>query len=71
MNDSNIHSHLRVRMLQCGVTKKEIEETLEKGKDAKDAKLGTYGKVLAFLYKITTGKASFTRRKRLQYIISL
>ena len=27
-----------------------MKKTLEKGEDAKDAKLGTYGKVLIFLY---------------------
>jgi hypothetical protein len=37
-------------MLQRGVTKEEIEEALAKGKEAKDTKPGTYGKVLAFPY---------------------
>jgi hypothetical protein len=37
-------------MLQRGVTYEEIEETLGKGKKAKDAKTGTFGKVLVFLY---------------------
>jgi hypothetical protein len=50
LSDADIHLHLRARMLQRGVTKEEIEQTLEKGKDAKDAKLGTHGKVLVFLY---------------------
>jgi len=50
LSDADIHPHLRARMLQRGVTKEEIEQTLEKGKDAKGAKLGTYGKVLVFLY---------------------
>jgi len=50
LSDADIHPHLRARMLQRGVTKEEIEQTLEKGKGAKDAKLGTHGKVLVFLY---------------------
>ncbi|MFW6118279.1 MAG: DUF4258 domain-containing protein [Chloroflexota bacterium] len=50
LRDSDIHPHLKARMLQRGISKDEIEETLEKGKDARDAKPGTYGKVLAFSY---------------------
>jgi len=30
--------------------RRRLKKTLEKGEDAKDAKLGTYGKVLIFLY---------------------
>jgi len=57
LSKADIHPHLRARMVQRGVTKEEIEKTLEKGEDARDAKLGTYG------------KANFTSRKRLLYII--
>lgn len=48
LSEVDIHPHLRARMLQRGVTREEIEETLEKGRDAKDTKPGTYGKVLVF-----------------------
>jgi len=50
LSDSDMHHHLRARMLQRGIDKREIEQTLEKGKDAEDAKPGTYGKVLVFPY---------------------
>ncbi|MFW6112470.1 MAG: hypothetical protein ACOC6S_02755 [Chloroflexota bacterium] len=45
-----VHHHLKVRMLQRGVSREEIEETLEKGRQARDVKSGTLGKVLVFPY---------------------
>ena len=50
LSNSDIHPHLRARMLQRGITKEEIEETLKKGKNATDAKPGTYGRVSLFSY---------------------
>ncbi len=50
LSDTDIHPHLRARMLQRGVTREQIEETLERGRDATDAKPGTHGKVLVFRY---------------------
>ena len=37
-------------MLQHGIKQEEIEKTLTKGQTAKDAKPGTFGKVLVFSY---------------------
>jgi hypothetical protein len=50
LSDSDIHPHLRIRMRQRGITKEEIEEALSRGKQAEDAKIGTYGKALVFPY---------------------
>ena len=50
LSEADIHPHLRARMAQRGVSKDEIEKTLEKGEEARDAKLGTYGKFLILLY---------------------
>lgn len=48
--EADLHSHLRARMAQRGVTKEEIERTLNDGWDADDSKTGTYGKVFIFAY---------------------
>ncbi|MBU0661721.1 hypothetical protein KKG22_06140 [Patescibacteria group bacterium] len=50
LDDCDLHYHLKIRMLQRGVTKKEIETTLTKGWNADDAKPNTFGKVFAFPY---------------------
>jgi len=38
-------------MKQRGVSKEEIQITLNDGKDAEDCKAGTYGKVMYFQYQ--------------------
>ncbi len=48
LDDHDLHTHLRARMLQRGVTKGEIEATLRKGWEAVDAKPGTFGKASVF-----------------------
>ncbi|WP_176229678.1 DUF4258 domain-containing protein [Candidatus Hakubella thermalkaliphila] len=50
LDDRDLHSHVKARMLQRGVTKEEIEVTLNKGWEADDAKPGTSGKVFVFPY---------------------
>lgn len=50
VKDTDIHHHLRVRMLQRGITKEEIEITINKGWGAEDAKEGTIGKTFIFPY---------------------
>lgn len=62
LSDTDIHPHLRARMLQRGVTKEEIEETLEKGKDVKDTKPGTFGKALIFPYN-NSWESKFYKQK--------
>ena len=50
LEENDFHSHIKARMLQRGITKEEIEKALAKGQVAKDAKPGTFGKVLVFPY---------------------
>jgi len=51
VTDEILHSHLRARMRQRGISKEEIELTLNKGWDATDAKPGTLGKVMVFPFQ--------------------
>ena len=46
--NSDLHAHLKARMVQRGITREEIERTLNEGWEAKDAKSGTIGKVYIF-----------------------
>ncbi|MBI5747024.1 MAG: DUF4258 domain-containing protein [Nitrospirae bacterium] len=48
IKQSDIHHHLRARMQQRGVSKDEIEITINEGRIARDAKEGTIGKVYVF-----------------------
>jgi len=50
IKESDLHSHIKARMLQRGITIKEIEEALNSGWNAGDAVEGTYGKVAVFAY---------------------
>ncbi|MEW6418739.1 MAG: DUF4258 domain-containing protein [Nitrospirota bacterium] len=50
IRESDLHPHIRARMLQRGISVKEIEEALNKGWDAADAVEGTAGKVAVFAY---------------------
>ncbi|MFO7772827.1 MAG: DUF4258 domain-containing protein [Dehalococcoidia bacterium] len=51
LDDSDLHPHLEARMRQRGITRAEIEETLNHGWPAGDAKSGTFGKAFVFSYK--------------------
>jgi len=51
--DNALHAHLKARMEQRGITRAEIERTLNEGWKAKDAKSGTIGKVFIFPYNRT------------------
>ena len=51
VKDEDLHSHLRARMLQRGVSLEEIEIALNQGWEATDAKPGTQGKVFIFPYR--------------------
>jgi len=48
ISEADLHPHLRARMRQRGVTQEEIEQTLNEGWRATDAKLGTLGKTMVF-----------------------
>jgi hypothetical protein len=47
----DLHPHLRARMHQRGVTREEIERTLNEGWEAADTKPGTQGRVKVFPYE--------------------
>ena len=49
--EADLHSHLRMRMQQRGVTREEIERTLNEGWEAAYAKPGMSGKSLVFAYE--------------------
>jgi hypothetical protein len=50
VKESDLHPHIRARMVQRGISIIEIEETLRSGWDANDAVEGTAGKVAVFIY---------------------
>jgi len=50
IREADLHRHLRARMSQRGVTRQEVERTLNDGWVALDAKPGTAGKVCIFSY---------------------
>jgi len=49
--EADLHPHLRARMDQRGVSREEIEQTLNEGWEATDAKRGTLGKVMVFSFQ--------------------
>jgi len=51
ISEADLHPHLRARMRQRGVTQEEIEQTLNEGWRAIDAKPGTLGKTMVFPYE--------------------
>jgi hypothetical protein len=51
ITDTDLHVHLKARMVQRGISKEEIERTLNEGWTAGDAKAGTQGKVLVLTYQ--------------------
>lgn len=50
ITEEDLHSHLKARMLQRGITLQEIEQTVNDGWNASDAKTGTSGKTMVFLF---------------------
>jgi len=51
ITQADLHPHLRARMYQRGVTRDEIERTLNEGWGATDAKPGMLGKMMVFPYE--------------------
>lgn len=47
----DLHPHLRARMHQRGITREEIEQSLNEGREVTDAKPGTLGRVMVFPYE--------------------
>ena len=63
ITQADLHPHLRARMHQRGITLEEIQQTLNEGWEATDAKPGTSGRVMVFRYE-AEGKGSSTWKKR-------
>jgi hypothetical protein len=51
IKESDMHHHLLARMQQRGITREEIERTLNEGWKADDSKEGTTGRVYVFPYE--------------------
>ena len=51
ISDERIHPHLQARMTQRGITREELDRTLNEGREALDAKPSTKGKVLVLPYR--------------------
>jgi hypothetical protein len=51
ITEDDLHTHLQARMAQRGISKEELERTLNEGWKAGDAKPGTIGKVMVFSYQ--------------------
>lgn len=50
LKDADFHPHILQRMQQRGVSKREVEVTLNEGWTAEDATVGTQGRVFVFAY---------------------
>lgn len=50
INESDLHPHIKARMLQRGITIDELKTAITEGWVANDAKKGTLGKVFVFPY---------------------
>lgn len=51
VGDADLHPHLRARMEQRGITRQEIDRTVNEGWEAINAKVGTLGTVMVFPYE--------------------
>jgi RecA-family ATPase len=51
ITESDLHPHLKIRMIQRGISPQEIEDTLNRGWESFDAKPGTFGKTMVYLYQ--------------------
>ena len=50
LSDKDFHKHILKRMRERGVTRKEVEKTLNEGIQDRDAKEGTFGKKMVFRF---------------------
>ncbi len=51
ITENDLHPHLKARMIQRGISPQEIEYTLNRGWGSFDAKPGTLGKTMVYLYQ--------------------
>ena len=51
IQESDLHPHFRARMAQRGITREEVERTINDGWNASDAMPGTVGQVFVFAFK--------------------
>lgn len=51
ITESDLHPHLKSRMIQRGLTLQEIEYALNDGWQASDTKPGTFGKTIVYSYQ--------------------
>ncbi len=63
ISDTDLHSHLKARMSQRGITIEEIERVLDEGAEATDAKPGTLEKYSCFCI-MEYGKVNYLRRRK-------
>ncbi|RJQ55710.1 MAG: DUF4258 domain-containing protein [Nitrospiraceae bacterium] len=63
IKESDIHSHIKARMKQRGISMEEIQAVLTKGWNADDAVGGTIGKVFVFPYKAEWEGNSFEEKE--------
>jgi len=69
INEADLHHHLKSRMLQRGISKEEIEHTINKGWNAGDAKEGVEVRCL-FSLIIITGRGNILKKKKLRFILN-
>jgi hypothetical protein len=68
IEDGDFHDHLKARMAERGITRNEIQEVLNNGWDAPDAKPGTFGKVPVLGYnKVWQGPVYEEKEVRVYY----
>ncbi len=52
LSEKDFHKHILKRMRERGVTRREVEKTLNEGIQDKDAKEGTFGKKMVFRFNL-------------------
>jgi hypothetical protein len=50
IKESDLHPHIKARMVQRGISWEEIQTTINEGWNVEDAKEGTMGKIFVFSY---------------------
>jgi hypothetical protein len=61
--EADLHPHFRARMHQRGITPAEVEDTINQGWKADDAKPGTLGKTKVYDYNREWEGDSYSRKE--------